>query len=141
MLGFNYYIYHTRMGSTQSNISASSSASASATATDLNMTPAATASAILRDSIYSLKHSLINKSIDVESSISYLERKDVEDKFADILTNYHDSRIDSKIGVSLGLAYLECYVTKKDGSRTTINFWPCSSCACIGVETNNLSLE
>lgn len=95
---------------------------------------AAVALAVLNHALDSLKKHPASNS-DRESSRAYLVRPDVRQQTTDLFTaldadfskGYEEAWADL-----LGLTFLEIKIRTKKGESWTLNYWPCSQCACVG---------
>jgi hypothetical protein len=75
-----------------------------------------------------------HKEHNVSSSIKYLEKKDVVDQFARILTNFPiGNKAELRISNTIGVTYAEILLTDKNGKLWIANFWPCDACACVAL--------
>lgn len=72
---------------------------------------------------------------DTKESITYLKREDVHSKLAQLIESY-DLRTFPRGGFAtvLGLVFLELIAVDGKDAHWRLNFWPCTECACVGIE-------
>lgn len=68
-----------------------------------------------------------------KSSIAYLQRDDVQRQFMDIIAQKRAISMKHRFGKVLDIIYLEIQIKCTNGDTYNLNFWPCSTCACIAV--------
>lgn len=75
-----------------------------------------------------------DRDVNIDSSIIYLKRNDVRDQFKNIIETNSIISFETKTYEILKMIYIEIECSDKDGDVYKLNFWPCSECACIGIE-------
>ena len=65
------------------------------------------------------------------SSVMYLQLDSVKQQLHSRIDEFHLQSTSVKIGIMLGCGFMEWKAVDMDGKEWELNFWPCSSCACI----------
>lgn len=73
-----------------------------------------------------------SKKHSVTASIKYLEKRNVIEQFAKILTNFPiDNKMEMRICSTIGITYVEILLTDKRRQLWIANFLPCDGCSHI----------
>ena len=69
-----------------------------------------------------------------KSSYDYLSKSDTQDKLREIFKDLQITNCTIHCKIVLELMYIELEVENDNNKKYILNLWPCSSCACIGVQ-------
>jgi hypothetical protein len=70
-----------------------------------------------------------------EASLRYLNKKETKDRYMVIISSFTDPvKLTAGMRNTLGITYVEMKIDTKSEGSYMINFWPCMTCACIGVQ-------
>lgn len=70
-------------------------------------------------------------------SISYLKRKDVRQRFTEILNRIEADELQAKFHKILDVTFIKIEVTSINGDKYLLDLWPSTNSSCIGYEKYN----